>query len=97
MHAFAMPAVFLGCLMAASAVQAAEQTVTLKVEGMSCASCPYIVKQSLASVDGVVTVDVSFDDKTAVVTFDDAKTEAAALTQATANMGFPSHVASPAQ
>jgi mercuric ion binding protein len=83
--------------MVASAAQAAERTVTLSVEGMTCASCPYIVRQSLASVDGVLAVDVSFDDKTAVVTFDDSKAGAADLTQATAEMGFPSQVAPPAQ
>src|SRR3546814_12828518 len=83
MRAFAKPALLLGCLVAASAAQAAERTVTLNVEGMTCASCPYIVRQSLASVDGVVAVDVSFDDKIAVVTFDDSKAEAADLTQAT--------------
>src|SRR3546814_17352752 len=96
MRAFAKPALLLGCLVAASAAQAAERTVTLNVEGMTCASCPYIVRQSLASVDGVVAVDVSFDDKIAVVTFDDSKAEAADLTKATAAMGFPSQVAPPA-
>lgn len=97
MHFLAKPMLLLGCLVAASAAQAAERTVTLKVEGLTCASCAYIVKKSLAAVDGVVAVDVSFDAKTAVVTFDDSKTEAAALTQATAGMGFPSQVAAPAQ
>ncbi len=69
---------------------AAEKTVTLAVENMSCATCPYIVKQSLARVRGVSNVDVSFKNKIAVVTFDDAKTDVAALTGATFDMGFPS-------
>jgi mercuric ion binding protein len=72
-----------------SSVQAAEQTATLAVENMTCASCPYIVRESLLRVDGVSTVAVSFADKTAVVTFDDAVTDAAALTGATAEVGFP--------
>jgi mercuric ion binding protein len=37
--------------------------------------------------------EVSYPEKTAVVTFDDARTTVAALTQATAGVGFPSRVA----
>ena len=69
---------------------AAERTVTLAVGNLFCASCPYIVKQTLAQVPGVRRVDVSYSRKTAVVTFDDAKTNVAALTDATSDMGFPS-------
>lgn len=81
---------FAGCLLAGTAAFAGEQTVTLTVSGMTCASCPYIVKQTLASVDGVTAVNVSFADQSAVVTYDDGKTEVAALTLATGDMGFPS-------
>lgn len=83
-------AVFAGSLLAASSAFAGEQTVILEVSGMTCASCPYIVKQTLAAVDGVAAVEVSFADKSAIVTYDDSKTEVAAFTNATANMGFPS-------
>lgn len=69
---------------------AAEQTVTLAVEKMTCASCPYIVRQALTRVPGVSNVEVSFEQRQAVVTFDDAKTDVAALTKATAAAGFPS-------
>ena len=81
-----------GCLLAAPSAFAGEQTVTLEVSGMSCASCPYIVKQTLAGVDGVTAVEVSYAEKSAVVTYDDSKTEVAALTVATGDMGFPSRV-----
>lgn len=84
--------VFAVGLLAGGTAYAAEQTVTLEVSGMTCASCPYIVKQTLAAVDGVTAVEVSFAEKAAVVTFDDRKTEVAALTLATAGMGFPSAV-----
>ena len=70
--------------------KAAERTVTLAVGNLFCASCPYIVKRTLARVPGVNSVDVSFKKKIAVVTFDDAKTNVAALTGATSGMGFPS-------
>lgn len=75
-------------------VATADRTVMLQVENMYCASCPYIVKRSLAAVPGVKDVSVSFRDKTAVVTFDGARTNLAALTGATFEMGYPSVVKS---
>ena len=75
---------------AAAPVFAAERTVTLAVDNLWCATCPYIVKQALSRVSGVTDVEVSYQEKTAVVTFDDAKTNVAALTETTAQFGFPS-------
>ena len=67
----------------------AEQTVTLSV-AMWCPTCPYIVSRVLEATDGVLAVDVSYDEQVAVVRFDDEKTDVAALTEATAEVGFPS-------
>jgi periplasmic mercuric ion binding protein len=80
-------------LMMSGAAPAAEQTVRLAVDGMWCAGCSYIVKQTLAGVPGVAAVDVSMAEKAAVVTFDDSETDVARLTEATAGVGFPSRVA----
>jgi mercuric ion binding protein len=80
-------------LFSADAGLAAEKMVTLAVENMNCVSCPYIVKQSLKKVSGVSEVVVSFENKTATVTYDDAATGIAALITATTNAGYPSHVA----
>ena len=67
----------------------AEQTVTLSVD-LWCPSCSYIIQRTLAKVPGVLVVKVSYDDQVAVVRFDDDKTGVTALTQATADVGFPS-------
>ena len=75
-----------------SGAVAAERTVTLAVENMSCASCPLIVRKSLERVAGVSRADVSLENKVAVVAFDDAKADLPALTAATASAGFPSRV-----
>jgi periplasmic mercuric ion binding protein len=80
-------------LLASGAAVAAERTVTLAVDGMTCASCPYIVRTVLQGVPGVARVDVSYAEKTAVVAFDDAKATVAILSQATAGVGFPSRLA----
>lgn len=69
---------------------AAQQTVTLAVPGMSCAACPITVKKALTKVDGVVRAEVDYPTRQAVVTFDDARTNAASLMQATADAGYPS-------
>jgi mercuric ion binding protein len=90
MSRFIISAVFGVCLLAASAASAAERTVTLAVKNMYCATCPYIVKRSLEVVPGVSKAVVSYKDKTAVVTYDDARTNLKALTTATTNAGYPS-------
>jgi len=71
---------------------AAMQTVTLSVPGMTCVACPFTVKAALGKVKGVTEIDVSYKNRQAVVTFDDNITSAAALTEATANAGYPSTV-----
>lgn len=68
------------------------KTVTLSVPGMTCAACPITVKKALSKVDGVRKAVVNFENLEAVVTFDDTKTDAEALTQATASAGYPSSV-----
>lgn len=73
-----------------SVAYAASKTVTLSVPGMTCVTCPIAVKKSLSRVEGVTAVDVSFKDKQATVTFDDARATVEALTRATADAGFPS-------
>jgi mercuric ion binding protein len=71
---------------------ASTKTVTLSVPGMTCSACPITVKKALNRVDGVVRTEVSFEKKEAMVTYDDAKTSANALMDATKNAGYPSSV-----
>lgn len=83
----------LGLVLAADATaSAAERTATLEVQNVTCVSCAPIVKRTLARVPGVsgVAVAGSSGTATATVTFDDARTDIAALVQATTNAGFPS-------
>jgi len=71
---------------------AAQHTVTLTVPGMTCAACPITVKKALSKVDGVDKAEVDYEKRQATVTFDDAKTDVAKLTRATADAGYPSSV-----
>ena len=83
-------AAFLLAVVATSSALAAERTVTLAVQNMDCAACPHTVKASLEAVTGVAKVVVSYENKTAVVTYDVTKTDLEALTTATTNAGYPS-------
>ena len=77
-------------LLASPTAFGAERTVALAVQNMYCAACPLTVKGSLEAVAGVSRVVVSYAEKTAVVTFDDAKTTVPAMIAATTNAGYPS-------
>ena len=70
--------------------EAAEQTVSMSVERMTCALCPLKIRKAMERVDGVQHVEVDYDTKTATVTFDDTKTTAADIAQASTDVGYPS-------
>ncbi len=72
---------------------AASKTVTLSIPGMTCAACPITIKKALSAVPGVTDIEVSFERKDAVVSFDDTKTSVSTLIEATTNAGYPSHLA----
>ncbi len=71
---------------------ATEQSVTLSVSGMNCPVCPITIKKSLQKVEGVKSVAISYENKTATVSFDDQKTDITGLLTATENVGYPSTV-----
>ncbi len=77
-------------LILAAPAWASPRTVTLNVSGMTCAACPITVKKALEKVGGVSKVEVRFEKKQVLVTFDDAKTNTDALVKATTDAGYPS-------
>lgn len=91
MRKFLSALALVGSMMATMTAFAGERTMTLAVENMTCASCPYIVKTSMAAVAGVQRVVVSLEAKTATVTFDDTKTTGDAIAAASTNAGYPAH------
>ena len=66
------------------------KTVVLDVPGMTCKFCPITIRKALGKVPGVIKATADFDTKTATVTFDPAKTNIKALTEATKNAGYKS-------
>ena len=85
----------LALAIAATPSIAAQRQVTLTVPTMDCATCPVTIKVALMKVPGVSKAVVSYKHRTAVVTYDDAKADVAALTHATDGAGYPSFQADP--
>jgi periplasmic mercuric ion binding protein len=86
----AMVVAAVGAFVLTAPAWASPKTVTLHVSGMTCAACPITVKKALEKVSGVSKIDVQYEKKQVVVTFDDAKTNVDALVKATTNAGYPS-------
>lgn len=73
---------------------ATAERVVLDVEGMTCATCAPSVERALERVEGVYDAQVSYTDAQAIVLYDPEKSNPAALTEATASVGYPSSHAS---
>ena len=72
---------------------AIEQSQTFNVDKMTCATCPITVKKAMQRVDGVKSVKVDLDTKTAVAVYDPSVTTADKIAAASTDVGFPAVVA----
>jgi len=78
--------------MAANAsTETATKTLKMSIDNMTCAMCPITVRKAVEHVDGVQSVDVDFDNKTATVVFDAAKATPEEIAAASTNAGYPAH------
>ena len=67
---------------------AANQTIILDVSTMVCGPDPHTVKSTLAALTGVSIVQISLEQKTATVTFDDQKSTVDQMLSAMAGAGY---------
>lgn len=72
-----------------SIASAEQQTITLGIEKMTCALCPFTVRAAIGRIEGVALVEVDFSKKTAEVTFDDTITNTASVAAASTHAGYP--------
>ena len=70
---------------------AAPQSAVLHFSNMMCGADPHIIRNVLQGVPGVTTVDISLEQHTAVVTFDNDIASYAALQAATGAAGYPAN------
>jgi len=73
-------------------VWAEPEIVTLDLPTMNCAICPITAKKTLTKVKGLTRADVSYEDKQAIVGFDDDQINPETLINATTEAGYPSTV-----
>lgn len=59
------------------------------VDKMTCALCPVTVKAAMSAVEGVQSVEIDFDARTAHVVFDPNLTDTAAIASASEQAGYP--------
>lgn len=73
-----------------TAVEAASKTerAVFAIEGMSCTSCAKGIKAMLKRTPGVVSAEVSFERKEAVVEFNPAETSRKKIVEAINDMGY---------
>ena len=64
------------------------ETVTLKVEGMTCGGCVESVTRVLKATPGVGDAVVRLDARSATVTFDPGRTSVPALKSAIEDAGY---------
>ncbi|MBK8554987.1 MAG: mercuric transport protein MerTP [Lewinellaceae bacterium] len=63
-------------------------TVTLDIEGMTCASCEGHVKSAVDKLPGIIETNVSFEQGRAVVRFDETQTNTADINAAVYETGY---------
>ena len=65
------------------------QVASFAIPNMTCPTCPITVKTAMSKVNGVRSVKVDLNSKTATVEFDPTLTNAAAIAAASTNAGYP--------
>ena len=69
-----------------------DRTATFAIENMTCGMCPITVRTAMEHVDGVKSVRVDFDAKTATVDFDPSRATVKTIAAASTNAGYPATV-----
>jgi copper chaperone CopZ len=68
------------------------ERVLIAIEGMHCGGCASGVKAMLKRTRGVVSADVSFEQKEAKVEFDSSATSREKIVEAINNMGYKASI-----
>jgi len=87
---------------ACSSDDASKKTITVKrsdisqqnlaVKGMTCDGCAANLERSISKIEGVVSVDASYKDKSTIVEFDRTKTSLEAIMKNIEKKGYESKV-----
>lgn len=64
------------------------KTEIIKIEGMACSHCTGAVTDGISKMSGVSSVDVSLENKSATVTYDEEKVTIAEIGNVVEELGF---------
>jgi len=78
---------------AAEGPDAQTTTSTFDIEGMTCGGCELGVKLKVEKIDGVTSVDASYDDGSAVVTYDPEQVTPKQIIAAINELGYSAKLA----
>lgn len=78
-------------LISSSAI-AANRTVVLEIQNMTCSMCPLTVKKALTKIHGVQDIEIDYENKIATIKFDEDIATVDKLIDATKNAGYPSTI-----
>lgn len=88
-----VPLVALTDALAQAGYPAAQSEVTLRIEGMTCASCVGRVERALQAVPGVLSASVNLASETAQVQYLTGIAQPEALARAATDAGYPARLA----
>lgn len=77
----------------ATDVHGAMKSVKLDIEGMTCGSCAASINTALKKIEGVRTIDITFEQKGGTVEYDPAKTNEKTIVEAINKSGFKAQAA----
>jgi copper chaperone CopZ len=97
--AFIIGVVALGCstvdvhaLNASASYTMKNERVRISIEGMHCTSCAHGIKAMLKRTPGVISAEVSFEQREATVEYDAERTTPAKIVEAINNLGYKAKV-----
>lgn len=90
--ACAVVAAVLALNVAANSRAVKTERVKIAIEGMHCTSCAQGIKVTLKRTPGVITAEVSYEQREAVVEYDPSRTSPAKIVEAINNLGYKAKV-----
>ncbi|MFH1451432.1 MAG: heavy metal translocating P-type ATPase [bacterium] len=65
-----------------------KEKISLKIEGMHCASCAVNIEKALGKQEGVISVNANYASEKAVIEFDSGKTDISKMAQVIEPLGY---------
>ena len=78
----------IGLGLISGAAVAKEATAELKVPAMDCAACTVVIKKALTQTQGVKTVDLNVEKRTASIVYEDTQVTEPQIEKAIEKAGF---------